>query len=149
MIGTAVWFAGNLAGMVLCWESFWQTPNKFYILANSFSVMLASLSTVCLLGNRGNTYAADNGMVHVASLAMCFLGGVFVPIEILTGGVKKIGQFLPTYWHSRNVSILSFHENLSPDLKESFLTGCILQILFAAACAAAAMAVSRVKQQEE
>ena len=149
VIGTAVWFAGNLAGMVLCWESFWQTPNKFYILANSFSVMLASLSTAFLLGNLGKTYAAVNGMANVASLAMCFLGGVFVPIEILTGGVKKIGQFLPTYWHSRNVSILSFHENLSPDLKESFLTGCILQILFAAACAAAAMAVSRVKQQEE
>lgn len=149
VIGTAVWFVGNLAGMVLCWESFWQTPNKFYILANSFSVMLASLSTAFLLGNLGKTYAAVNGMANVASLAMCFLGGVFVPIEILTGGVKKIGQFLPTYWHSRNISILSFHESLSPDLKESFLTGCILQILFAAACAAAAMAVSRVKQQEE
>lgn len=148
-VGTAVWAVGDLTAMVLCWDSFWSSPSKAYILVNSFAVMLGSLSTAFLLGSLAKTYAAVNGMANVASLAMCFLGGVFVPVEILTEGVKKVGQFFPTYWHSQNISLLSFHGSLSPAQKEEFLAGCLLQVLFAAACVAVALAVSRGKQQEE
>lgn len=40
------------------------------------------------------------GVTNVIALSFSFLGGIFVPMEVLGGTAKTIGQFLPTYWYS-------------------------------------------------
>ena len=34
-----------------------------------------------------------NGMVNVASLGFCFLGGAFVPLDVMSSGVKRQRSF--------------------------------------------------------
>ena len=43
------------------------------------------------------------GIANVIGLSFCFLGGAFVPMEVLGEGTKMIGRFLPTFWHSEAV----------------------------------------------
>ena len=68
------------------------------------------------------------------SLAMSFFCGVFVPLEYLGDGVKKVAHFLPAYWYVRLNSALE--EGSSAALSGgimSFVFRCIfLQLVFAA-----------------
>ena len=83
------------------------------------------------------------------SLGFCFLGGIFVPLEMLTGVVRRIGQFFPTYWYAQNISILSFNETLTDSLRTTLFQGMGIQLLFALACVAVALAIGRARRQEE
>ena len=111
--------------------------------------MLGALAAAFFVGSMARTDAAVNGMANVLSLGFCFLGGIFVPLEMLTGVVRRIGQFFPTYWYAQNISILSFNETLTESLKTTLFQGMGIQILFALACVAVALAIGRAKRQEE
>ena len=92
-------------------------------------------------GGKWNGKCAESGLL--------LLGGIFVPLEMLTGVVRRIGQFFPTYWYAQNISILSFNETLTDSLKTTLFQGMGIQILFALACVAVALAIGRAKRQEE
>lgn len=148
-VGAVSWAVCSTMGIGLCWREFIESPNKGYIMLNSFTLMLASLALAFFVGTVAKTADAVNGMTNVLSLGLCFLGGVFVPVEMLSGGVGKIGQFLPTWWYSENISLLSFTAKMTESVKKQMYQGFLIQIVFGAACVAAALAVMRVKQQEE
>ena len=40
-------------------------------------------------------------IANTISLGMAFLCGTFVPFELLSDGVKRVAQFLPTYWYTQ------------------------------------------------
>ena len=73
---------------------------------NSFSCMLVALALGYFTGMISENAVALNGINNVLSLGLCFLGGVFVPLEMLGNGIVSIAQFLPTYWYSRINGIL-------------------------------------------
>ena len=136
-------------GVLTCFSEFRSNPNWWLILLNGFTIMLGALAAAFFVGSMARTDAAVNGMANVLSLGFCFLGGIFVPLEMLTGVVRRIGQFFPTYWYAQNISILSFNETLTESLKTALFQGMGIQILFALACVAVALAIGRAKRQEE
>lgn len=148
-VGVIAWIVCSAMGIGMCWSDFIENPNKAYILQNNFALMLASLALAFLVGTVAKTTDAVNGLSNVLSLGLCFLGGVFVPVEMLSQGVKRIGQFLPVYWYSQNNSMLSFTSKMTEAAKKQLYMGLLIQLVFGAACVAAALAVMRVKQQEE
>ena len=77
---------------------------------------------------------ALNGINNVLSLGLCFLGGVFVPLEMLGNGIVSIAQFLPTYWYSRINGILRDYGELSSELWHTIWAGLLIQLAFALAC---------------
>ena len=113
------------------------------------TIMLGALAAAFFVGSMARTDAAVNGMANVLSLGFCFLGGIFVPLEMLTGVVRRIGQFFPTYWYAQNISILSFNETLTDSLRTTLFQGMGIQLLFALACVAVALAIGRARRQEE
>lgn len=148
-IGIFIWVLCEGIGIITCFTEFMENPNKGLLLLNGFTIMLGALAAAFFVGTMAKTEAAVNGLANVLSLGFCFLGGVFIPLEILKGPVQKIGQFFPTYWYSRNISIISFNEQLTDSLKTSLIQGMGIQILFAVAAAGAALAIGRAKRQEE
>ncbi len=85
-----------------------------YFCLNALCFLFFSLSVGFFVGNIAGTSAAVNGIVNVFSLALCFLGGIFVPQEFFGEGIKKVAQFMPSFWYVRNNdmigSVSSFDE---------------------------------------
>ena len=145
----ASWVLCEGIGILTCFSEFRNNPNWWLILLNGFTIMLGALAAAFFVGSMARSDAAVNGMANVLSLGFCFLGGIFVPLEMLTGVVRRIGQFFPTYWYAQNISILSFNETLTDSLRTTLFQGMGIQILFALACVAVALAIGRARRQEE
>lgn len=78
---------------------------------------------------------------------MCFLCGVFVPMDVMDKSVLKFAQFLPVYWYEQVNDILSRHHALSPDLLGKVRMGMGIQLLFAAAFICLILVVSRYRKE--
>lgn len=148
-IGMLSWVLCEGIGVLTCASEFWDNPNRWLIFLNGFTIMLAALAASYFVGSMAKTASAVNGMANVLSLGFCFLGGIFVPLELLTGVIKDIGQFFPTYWYAQNISILSFNDTLTDSLKTTLFQGMLIQVLFAFACVAVALAIGKARRQEE
>ena len=148
-IGILSWVLCEGIGILTCFSEFRNNPNWWLILLNGFTIMLGALAAAFFVGSMARSDAAVNGMANVLSLGFCFLGGIFVPLEMLTGVVRRIGQFFPTYWYAQNISILSFNETLTDSLRTTLFQGMGIQLLFALACVAVGLAIGRARRQEE
>ena len=122
-IGILSWVLCEGIGILTCFSEFRNNPNWWLILLNGFTIMLGALAAAFFVGSMARSDAAVNGMANVLSLGFCFLGGIFVPLEMLTGVVRRIGQFFPTYWYAQNISILSFNETLTDSLRTTLFQG--------------------------
>ena len=148
-IGFFSWILCEGIGMITCASEFLDNPYQWLILLNGFTIMLAALSAAYFVGSMAKTDAAVNGMANVLSLGFCFLGGIFVPLELLTGAIRKIGQFFPTYWYAQNISILCFNDEMTASLKATVFQGLLIQILFSLACTSVALAIGKARRQED
>ncbi|MCR5624080.1 MAG: ABC transporter permease [Lachnospiraceae bacterium] len=78
-------------------------------------------------------------IVNIVSLGFSFLGGIFVPLEVLGDGVKSVGRFLPTYWYAISL------EKIESGVSLNGLLGSFgMEALFGVFCLAAGLAVSRL-----
>ena len=93
--GVLAWVLCEGIGILTCASEFRNSPNKWLILLNGFTIMLGALAAAYFVGSMTKSNAAVNGMANVLSLGFCFLGGIFVPLELLTGVIRKIAQFFP------------------------------------------------------
>lgn len=73
-----------------------RTP---YFMLNIFAMLLLGLSLGFFVGTVAKNNDTVNGIVNVASLGLCFMGGVFVPLEFFGKGVLQVAKFIPTYWY--------------------------------------------------
>ena len=110
--------------------------------------MLVALSLGYFTGMISENAVALNGINNVLSLGLCFLGGVFVPLEMLGNGIVSIAQFLPTYWYSRINGILRDYGELSSELWHTIWVGLLIQLAFALACFGVTMMLRRGQLQE-
>ena len=80
------------------------------------------------------------------SLGMCFLGGVFVPLEFMGNDVKAVSQFLPVYWYEKANDILADFGHLTASAKGQFLQAIMIQLVFAAAFVCLVLVVEKYKR---
>lgn len=73
-----------------------RTP---YFVINMFAMLLLGLSLGFFTGTVAKNGDTVNGIVNVVGLGLCFLGGVFVPLEFFGKGILKVAKFFPTYWY--------------------------------------------------
>ena len=112
---------------------------------NSLVFVIIALSIGFLLGN-----ICDSKIISpistVISLGCAFLGGSFVPQEVLGENVLKIARIIPSYWFVKaNDTIAETGVFTSGALKEIFgYMG--IQLCFAAAFLAVALVVIKRKR---
>ena len=147
-LGMAVWGICVAVQAALYRGGAFTSPNCFWYLLNSFACMVVAMTLAYLCGTVVNSVNALNGINNVVSLGLCFIGGIFVPIEMLGNGVKMAAGFTPTYWYSRINGILGDYEHLTAEMRQNILQGLAIQLLFAAACFCVTLAVSKARQRE-
>ena len=75
------------------------TTEGMLSIVNMFAYMLISLSIAYLIGTISSKAEIIPMMANIISLGCSFLGGVFVPLELLGDGIIKLAHFLPSYWY--------------------------------------------------
>jgi ABC-2 type transport system permease protein len=112
------WFIMIIASFIM-YGSFMFTTSGLLLLLNSFLFTLTALSISYLVGNVIKSKNAMSAAANVFSLGTCFIGGVFVPQELLGKTVLTIASFTPTYWYVKSnnaiANMVNFKiENLMP-----------------------------------
>lgn len=143
---------------LICWLTF-MVVNYFFIgadvfslqgrlsMLNSFFFLLVATSLTFLISNLTESTEVLNMVSNVVGLGLSFLGGIFVPLEVMSPAVVKFAQLLPSYWYITALETISDYTGTVAQKENLFL--CMgIQLLFAVAIFCAALVVSRVKKQK-
>ena len=124
---------GKLIGQVHFW---------FYGL-NAFCFMLVVLALSFLLANMVHTENGINGCSNVLSLALCFLGGIFVPYSIMPDAVVKAAHFIPTYWYTMALEEVAYMTKVTPEFLREFSMDVLVEVVFAFTMLSAGLLLSK------
>jgi len=149
----AAWSFLVIAGVFLHRDSWTLNFRFFLIILNSFIFLLVSVCVAFLVSSFIKGSSAQNFAANIVALSFSFLGGVFVPLDILGEQVLRISRFLPTYWYITvlykidSASEINFTAFFQAEHYQGIRTGMLIQLGFAAAFLITGLAVSRVKAQ--
>ena len=148
IVGMLIWAIFLVIQTILYQGGIFTSGHVMLYLLNSLACILVAQSLGFFTGTVANGAGALNGMNNVISLGLCFLGGIFVPLEMLGDGIIKVSQFLPTYWYSVVNGLLGDHAVLGSELIGTVWMGLLIQVLFAAAIFALTLIIRRRQIQE-
>ena len=148
IVGMLIWAIFLVIQTILYQGGIFTSGHVMLYLLNSLACILVAQSLGFFTGTVANGAGALNGMNNVISLGLCFLGGIFVPLEMLGDGIIKVSQFLPTYWYSVVNGLLGDHAVLGSELMGTVWKGLLIQVLFAAAIFALTLMIRRRQIQE-
>lgn len=149
VLGVLVWAAFLVLAFVMGGKELLNNANMFYYILNAFVVMLLSLSIAFLAGIIAKKPDMVNMIITPVSLFMSFLGGVFVPLNILNSTVRKIARFVPVYWYEEINNKLSEYAEIPADVVKEIWGGMGIQVLFALMFIALTLAISKYQVQEK
>lgn len=116
-----------------------------YLLLNSFAMLLAALGLAFFLGSMSKSQTNVTIFGVSGSMIMAFLGGVFVPLDVISEGTKRISKLLPSYWYITNCEKLYSTKLLTDSFKVAFFRGIYVQFAFAAVMIVLAVMISKKK----
>lgn len=143
-VALVLWGIVTAAAGILYRKELSGNPGTLYFLLNSLALLSVAVSISFLVGSVSKGINSLNGMVNVVSLGMCFLGGAFVPLEVMSAGVKKAAQFLPVYWFEQANDLLGGYE--LEMVKGKVLQAIGIQFVFAAAFVCITLAVAKKRR---
>lgn len=114
---------------------------------NGFVFLLFSTALGLLVGMVSKNGNMISAIGNVVGMALCFLGGVFVPGDLLGGAMRTVTKFLPTYWYMQVVNTAAGAAELGAQAMQSVWEGMGIQLVFAAAILAVALVVSKTRQR--
>lgn len=126
-----------------CMADYLFTIQGFLSAVNAFLFAVCALSFSWFTAQLAKNVAILNAISNVFGLGFSFLGGVFVPLEVMGDQAKKMAKFVPSYWYVianhdiQKVAVLSDTGNVY----QSFL----MVLVFAFAFLALGLVVNRMK----
>ena len=145
-IAIVLWGITIIASMIIYNRTLMHHPSFIYYILNSLVMLLVALSISYLVGIITTNSNMLSGVVNVISLGMCFLCGVFVPLEYMNSGVKTVAKFLPVYWYETTNDMLVQFSHITGDVRTDVLQALGIQLVFAIAFVCIAMAFSKWKR---
>lgn len=134
--------------MLIYGDSALAAGNIVWYLANGFLGTLTALEIAFIIGVLVKNEMQVNIVVTPVSLGICFLCGVFVPLNVMGAQVKAVAKFLPVYWYEVVNNFLMEYEDVSGAIGKQVLAGMGIQVLFVFALAGIGMAIVKYQQQE-
>ena len=114
----------------------------------SLVMMAVALSLSYLIGLFVKNSNMLSGIANILSLGMCFLCGVFVPMNIMDRNVLKVSQFLPVYWYENVNETLGSYSHLTGEAAVSVWKGIGLEAMFVVVFVCMILAVTRYQRQK-
>ena len=115
--------------------------------ANALCYALVCLSLAFMFSYLIKSSNVQSAVANLVTISLSFLSGVFVPVELLGEGIRRLSIFLPTYWYVRTVDLLDPGMTPSPAASAAFFEGLLIQAGFAAAFLALSLLLARRKSQ--
>lgn len=116
-----------------------------YILFNLLSYTIVCMGLGLLAGFLANSENMVNMLSNIFSLGFSFLGGIFIPQELLSPKILPFSRLLPSYWYAQNNNLLFQNTLMSKNQIYTILQNCGIQLAFAFAVFAGALLLSRRK----
>ena len=148
IFSAGLWGVTVLLGLAFYGKKLTGSELLPYYLLNSAVLVLVSLALAYLVGALALGKEALTGIVNVLSLGMCFLGGAFVPLEVMSGQVKAVSQFLPVYWYEVANDILGEFSALTEEARTHVLEAIGIQAVFALAFVCLTLVIVRYRRTE-
>lgn len=149
VLGGGLWGIGMTGAIVMHGKRFLGDENRWYYMLNSLVMMAVALSLAYLIGLFVKNTNMLSGIANILSLGMCFLCGVFVPMNIMNRAVLKVSQFLPVYWYEIVNETLGNYSHLTEEATMTVWKGIGLEALFALAFICMILAASRHLRQNK
>ena len=83
---------------------------------------------------------------NFVALSLSFLGGLFVPAELMSSAMLKIARFLPTYWYADTFDKINHLTSYSAQVLSPIWQGLSLQLGFAVMFFCLSLLVSKYKR---
>ncbi|MBV7390755.1 ABC transporter permease [Enterococcus alishanensis] len=131
LVYSMVCFLIFMVYMVIVTESGWDVITGYFIL-NSLIFLSVMVSFSILVTSIMKNSESIAGINNVFIMGSCFIGGIFVPSEILPDFVSKIAAFTPTYWFAQNNLLLGKTVVFNQAFKEQFLQQSLILCAFTA-----------------
>lgn len=148
VMGGGLWGIGMLGVLIMYGKDFLGSANQKYYVLNTLVMMTVALSLSYLIGLFVKNSNMLSGIANILSLGMCFLCGVFVPMNVMDKNVLKVSQFLPVYWYETVNETLGSYSHLTEEAAASVWKGIGLEALFAVAFICVILAVTRYQRQK-
>lgn len=148
VMGGGLWVIGMAGAVVMYGKEILTAQNRWYYMLNSLVMMAVALSLSYLIGLFVKNSNMLSGIANILSLGMCFLCGVFVPMDVMNKNVLKVSQFLPVYWYETVNETLGSYSHLTEEAAATVWKGMGLEMMFAVAFVCMILAVSRYQRQK-
>ena len=122
-----------VGGLIMHGESLFKTGVLGLYSLNTLSFTFVCASIGLLIGTFVRGQNAQQGVVNVVTLGLCFLGGVYVPQSIMSKPVLAVSKFLPSYWFVKANDAISLLSDPSPQNLGAIHTSMLIQVAFAVA----------------
>lgn len=120
--------------------------NLLFYSINTIAFMFVAIALAFMLANLIRSEAAVNGCCNVFSLGFCFLGGVFVPLEIMPDGVVAAAHLVPTYWYVQANAATGVMTKATPLFLKEFFLNVGVELCFAIALFSVALMISKKRR---
>ncbi len=148
LVGLMV-LAATVSGAVMCFGRGFLSDGLFpYYLLNLLIDMLLALAIAFLVGLLAKREMAVTMCITPLSLAFSFLGGVFMPIDLLSREVQTLAKFIPVYWYEVVNEFLMRYSKINGTIRIQIWQAYGMQMLFVAAIFAVGLVVAKYQQQE-
>lgn len=148
IMGGGLWGIGMAGAILMYGKKLFGSENFGYYVLNSLVMMAVALSLSYLIGLFVKNSNMLSGVANILSLGMCFLCGVFVPMNVMDRNVLKVSQFLPVYWYETVNEMLGNYSHLTEKAAASVRKGIGLEAMFAVAFICMILAVTRYQRQK-
>lgn len=128
-----------------------HTINSHYLLfaANAFIFSLIGLAVSYLFGVTLKTNKAISLISTVFSLGFAFLGGVFVPPEMMDKTARAVSKLVPSYWYVLTNNKISLLTNFNWESVSEVLNGMLLQLGMVLILFIASFIISSIRKKQE
>ena len=146
LLALLVWAAMSGVGIAMFGQGADQAT-LVMLAANALCYALVCLSLAFMFSYLIKSHNVQSAVANLVTISLSFLSGVFVPVELLGEGIRRLSIFLPTYWYVRTVDLLDPGMSPSPAANAAFAQGLLIQAGFAAAFLALSLLLARRKSQ--
>ena len=116
---------------------------------NMLVYALVSLSIALMISHFVENWNLQSAVANLLSLGLAFLGGAFVPLELLGDSMKQVSKLTPTYWYVSACDAINSFNTFSAQNLAFIRRAILIQLICAAAFFFISLAVSRAQNQRE
>lgn len=151
LCGVAVWAINAGVGLALYHGELSQTAPTFIglMLVILFALMLLGTAFGFLVWQLGVRHELIHAIGNISAMVLTFLGGTWISIDHFDPTVRAVAQFTPGYWAVDAMQALARATEIDAALVSEVAANTGVVLLFAAALAAAGLAVGAARRGVE